>query len=136
MREVAVCPSGPIEPRDEDVAAGDLASLSRQLDRCGVDLLELVLQEVLAQLRAVGAERVRLDQLGSRGDEADVQRDDCLRRAQVRLLGTPQPWDGRADERAHPAVGHDRRPVPQAFDEPLAHAHAGQSRAVVDRLRR
>ena len=80
-------PSGPIEPADEDVAPGHLAGLAGEADARRDDLLELVLEVVARQLPAVRAERVRLDQLGARADEADVQRDDGVRGAEVRLLG-------------------------------------------------
>ena len=99
----------PDRAADEDVAAGDLARLARELHAGRVDPLELVLEEVRRELPAVGAERVRLDQLGAGVDEAHVQRDDGLRRAQVRLLGRAQPRHGGRQQRAHAAVGDDRR---------------------------
>ena len=74
------------------------------------------------ELAPVGAEGVRLDQVGARVDEADVERDDGLRRAQVRLLGGAQARARRRDQRAHAAVGHDRRPVGEPAQERLGHA--------------
>ena len=56
---------------DEHVAAGDLARLAREPHAGAVDRLELVLEEVLRELRPVGAERVRLDQLGAGADVAE-----------------------------------------------------------------
>ena len=109
---------------DEDVRARHLARLAREAHRRRVDPLELVLEEVRRQLAPVGAERVRLDQLGAGADEARVQRDDALGRAQVRLLGAAQARHGAGDQRAHAAVGHDRRPRAQAFLE--AARHPGQ----------
>ena len=103
---------------DEDLAAGHVARLPRELDRRGVDRLDVVLEEVARELAAVGAEAVRLDQLRAGVDVADVERDDDLRRAEVRLLGRPQPRHRGRHQRAHPAVGDDRRPR----GEPLAEA--------------
>src|SRR5947208_789252 len=72
-----------------------------------VDPLELFLEVEGRELRAAGAERVRLDQLGARVDEAHVQRDDSLGRADVRLLGTAQPLHRARHECAHAAVADD-----------------------------
>ena len=96
---------------DEDVAPGDLARLAGEADAGGDDLLELVLEVVAGQLAPVRAERVRLDQLGARADEADVQRDDGVGRSEVRLLRGAEARDGARDERAHAAVADDRRAV-------------------------
>ena len=79
---------------DEDVGARDLARLAGEPHRGRVDPLELVLEEVRGELAAVGAEGVRLDQLGAGADEARVQRDDALRRPQVGFLGAAKPWHG------------------------------------------
>ena len=65
---------------------GDLARLAREPHGRRVDPLELVLEEQRRQLAAVGAEAVRLDQLGAGIDVARVDGDDALGRAQVRLL--------------------------------------------------
>ena len=108
---------------DEDVAPGDLARLSREADAGGDDLLELVLEVVAGQLPTVRAEGVRLDQLGARADEADVQRDDGVRRSKVRLLGGAESRDGARDERAHAAVADDRRTVLEALDESVRCSH-------------
>ncbi len=72
---------------NEDVATGDLTCFAGQLDRGRVDPLELVLEEMVRQLAPVSPERIGLDQLRAGVDEADVQRDDRLGRAKVRLLG-------------------------------------------------
>ena len=109
--------------RDEDVAAGDLARLPCQPNAGRVDLLELVVEQDAGELAAVGAERVRLDQLGAGRDVARVHRDDALGRAEIRLLGAAQAADGARDERAHPAVGDERRAGSQAVEE-AAHGAA------------
>ena len=107
--------------RDVDVAPGDLARLARQLDAGLVDPLELVLEVMRAQLVAVCAERVRLDQLGAGLDEALVQRDDALGRTDIRLLRTAHSRDGARDEDAHAAVRDHGRPVFKPFLEPIGH---------------
>ncbi len=96
---------------DENVAAGHLARVAGELDRGGVDPLEVVLEEVLRELAPVRAERVRLDQLGAGVDEGDVERDDRVGRAQVRLLRAAQAWHRGGDERAHASVGDDGGPI-------------------------
>ena len=65
---------------DVDVAAGHLARVARELHAGRVDLLELLLEEVRGELAPVGAERVRLDQLGAGTDEPEMEVDDALRR--------------------------------------------------------
>ena len=95
--------------RDEDVATRDLARLTGEPHRRGVDALELVLELVPREVAAVGAEGVRLDQLGARADVARVHRDDALGRAQVRLLGQAQAGHRLGQQRAEPPVGDDRR---------------------------
>ena len=107
---------------DEDVRSRDLPRLAREPHSARIDPLEVVLQEVRRELAAVRAEGVRLDQLRAGADEARVQRDDALRRAQVRLLGAAEAWHGAGDQRAHAAVGDDRRAAAQAFLEPAGHA--------------
>ncbi len=110
-------PSGPIAPGDQHVAPGDVARLARQADARRVDRLELVLEQLARQLAAVGAEGVRLDQLGSGADVARVHRDHALGCAQVRLLGTAQSGRRPDQERTHAAVGHDRRAGAQPLEE-------------------
>ncbi len=73
------------------------------------------------QLVPVRPERVRLDQLGAGVDEAEVQRDDGLGRAEVRLLGAAQARDGRGEHDPHAAVGDDRGPGAQAVGEAPGH---------------
>src|SRR5207237_35678 len=102
---------------DEHLAARDLPRVTRELDAGLVDPDELVLQVASSQLRPVCAERVGLDQLGAGVDEADVHRDDSVRRADVRLLGAAEPRRGGRDQRAGPAVGGDRWAVAQALEE-------------------
>ena len=94
---------------DEDVSARDLARLAGELDAGAVDPLQLVVEVEAGQLAAVGAERVRLDQVGAGADEARVQRDDALGRLEVRLFGAVQARDGARDEHAHaPVADYDR----------------------------
>ena len=100
----------PDRAADEDVAPGDLPCVARELDARRVDLLEVVLEEVVGELAAVGAEGVRLDQVGARVDEAHVQRHDGIWSAEVRLLGTSQAGHCGGQQGAHPAVAHDRGP--------------------------
>ena len=107
--------------RDVDVRARHLSGLAREAHRRRVDPLELVLEVVPRQLAPVGAERVRLDQLGAGADEARVQGDDALGRAQVRLLRAAEARDCARDQRAHAAVGHDRRPGAEAVLEAARH---------------
>ena len=82
----------------------------------------------MRELAAVRAERVRLDQLGAGVDEADVQRDDRLWCAQVRLLGTSQPRNGSAEQGPHASVRDDRRAFLQTFDESALSLRCGHSR--------
>jgi hypothetical protein len=102
---------------DEDVASRDLARLARELHTRAHDPFELLLEEVLRELRTVRAERVRLDQLGARPDEAEMDVDDALGRAQVRLLRAAQPRYRAREQRAHAAVADDRRARREPFDE-------------------
>ena len=106
---------------DVDVAARDLARLARQLDGRAVDRGQVVLEEVGAQLAPVGAEAVRLDQVGAGADEAEMQRDHALRSAQVRLLGRPEAGHRRGEQDARAAVADQRRPGAQAICEPRGH---------------
>src|SRR5207248_3606378 len=101
--------------RDEDLSAGDLARLAREADAGARDPLELVLEEMLGELRPAGAEGVRLDQLRPGADVAEMDAEDAFRRAQVRLLGAAQPRHRARDQGPHPAVGDDRRPRRQAL---------------------
>ncbi len=91
--------------------------MARQANRLGVDPLELVLEEVVRELATVGAEGVRLDQLGTGVHEAHVERDDGVRRAQVRLLCATQTRNCGGEKGAHTAVGDDRRTALQPFEE-------------------
>jgi hypothetical protein len=111
--------------RDEDVLADDFPRIARELDRGRIDALELILQEVLRELAPVRAERVRLDQLGARVDEADVQRDDGVRGAEVRLLGRAQTGNGGGEQRAHPAVADDDRTGLEPLQKPVASLRLG-----------
>ena len=102
---------------DEDVRAGHLARVARDL-HCGlVDRRDLVLEVVLGELAPVRAERVRLDDVRAGADEAEVQREDALGRADVRLLGAAEPGDGARDERPHAAVADERRAVREAVEK-------------------
>ena len=135
-RRSSTSPSGPIEPAMKTSRAGDLPRLAREPHAGRVDPLELVLEEVRRELRPVRAEGVRLDQLGARADVADVHRDDALGRAQVGLLGTAQPRHGGRDERAHAAVGDDRRARRSRSRRRPAHgSHCNQAvRSTADRV--
>ena len=75
---------------DEDVRAGHLARVARELHGRLVDRCDVVLEVVLGELPAVRAERVRLDEVGAGADESQVEREHALRRTQVRLLGAAQ----------------------------------------------
>ena len=120
-RLLGIVAAGPDRAGDEHLLAGDLARLASELHGSGVDLLELVLEEVLGELRAARAEGVRLDQLGARADEAEVEREDALGRAQVRLLGTAQAWNGARDQGSHAAVAADRGAACKALEEGAGH---------------
>ena len=112
----------PDRARDEDLAPGHLACVARELHGGRVDPLEVVLEEVVRELAAVRAEGVRLDELRARVDEADVERDDRVRGAEIRLFRAAQARHRARDERAHPAVGDDRRAAPEPLQEPVRHA--------------
>ena len=102
---------------DQHVTAGDVACLAGQADARRVDRLELVLEQLPGQLAAVGAEGVRLDQLGAGPDVARVHRDHALGCAQVRLLGAAETGRRPDQERSHPTVGHDGRAGAQPLEE-------------------
>jgi hypothetical protein len=74
------------------------------------------------ELAAVGAERVRLDQVGAGGDEAGVELHDGLGCAQVGLFRHAQAGRRARDEDAHAPVGHDHGAVCEALDEAVGHA--------------
>ena len=115
---------------DQHVPARHLACLACEAHRGRVDRLELVIELLRRQLAAVGAERVRLDQLGTRTDVARVHGDDALGRPQVRLLGAPQAGCCAGEQRAHAAVGHDRRARAEPFEEVRHSAECRGSRWV------
>ena len=116
---IAPSPSGPIEPAIRTSRAGDLPRLAGELHGLAVDPRDVVVEVVRRELGPVRAERVRLDQLGAGLDVADVHRHDDLGRDEVRLLGHAQPARrGARDQRAHAAVGDDRRPRREALEEP------------------
>ena len=117
---------------DEHVSSRDLSRLPGELDRRRVDRLDLVLEEVAGELPAVAAEAVRLDQLRAGVDEADVERDDRVRGAEVRLLGRAQPGDRGRDERSHAAVGHDRRARSEPVEEATGHPESQAERSTAD----
>ena len=106
---------------DEHRLPGDVARLPRKAHAGLEDLLEPVVEELGRELAPVGAERVRLDQLGAGADEPEVDSDDGLGSLEIRLLGAAKPGHRRGDERAGAAVGDDHA----AFVEPLLRpAHA------------
>ena len=106
---------------DEDVAADGLTRVTGELDRGRVDLLELVVEEVVRELAPVRAEAVRLDQVGARVDEADVERDDRVGSAEIGLFRAAQAGHGARDQGSHPAVADDHRPIRKPFFEPIRH---------------
>ena len=114
---------------DEHVRPGHLPRVPCDLHGSLVDRGDLVLEVVLRELAAVCAERVRLDEVRAGTDEAEVQREDALRCAEVRLLGAAQPRYRARDERAHPAVADEGCPARESFEEP-AHRAASLLRAV------
>ena len=97
--------------RDQHVTARDVARLAREADARRVDRLELVVEVLRRQLAPVGAERVRLDQLGPGADVARVHRDDALGCPQVRLFRTAEARRHAREQRSEAAVGHDRWPA-------------------------
>src|SRR5205823_7429946 len=85
----------------------------------------LLPEELAHELGAVRAEAVRLDQLGTGPDVAEVHLEHALRRPQVRLLGAPEAGHRAREQRAHAAVGDDRRLRREPLEEP---AHPGSWR--------
>ncbi len=85
---------------DQHLPSRDLSRLARDLDAVGVDPLDLVLQEASCELASVRTEGVGLDQLSARIDEAEVEREDALGRADVGFLG--QRSRGTAAEMSEP----------------------------------
>ena len=108
---------GPDRAGDEHVGAGHLACVARDLDGSLVDRRDVVLEVVLGELAAVGAERIRLDDVRAGADEAEVKREDALGCTDVRLLGTAQTCDRTRDERPHPAVADERRSRRESLEE-------------------
>ena len=121
LLDVARIADRPDRPRDEDLAAGDVARFAGDLDRGLVDLPHLVVEEPLAELVAVGAERVRLDELCTGADEAEMEREHALGRAQICLLRAAQPWNRAREEGAHPTVRDDRRSGRKPLQKALCH---------------
>ncbi len=111
----------PDRARDEHVAAGHLPRIARDLRGRLVDRTDVVLEVALAELSPVRPERVRLDQLGAGADEPEVEGEHALRRTNIRLLGTAQPWNGARDEDSHAAVRNDRRAGCEPREEPSRH---------------
>src|SRR5439155_8768557 len=107
---------------EEAVTPGDLSCLARELHAGAVDPLQVVLEVEPGELAAVGAERVRLDQVGAGADEARMQRDDALGGLEVRLFRAAEARDGARDVFAHAAVGHDDRAVGPTLFEAAWHA--------------
>jgi hypothetical protein len=109
---------GAERPRDEDRRARDIPRLPGELHAGLDDLFQAIVEQFRGEFAPVGAEGVRLDQLGARPDEAEVHLDDRLRGLEVGFLGTPQARDRRCEERARAAVGDDHRPIAQPFQCP------------------
>ena len=74
-------------PGDEDVRAGHLARVARDLHGGLVDRRDVVLEVVLGELAAVRAEGVRLDDVRAGADEAEVERE---RRSRARGCSPPR----------------------------------------------
>ena len=100
---------------DEHRLPGDIARLARKAHSRVQDLLQPVVEELGRELAPVCPERVRLDQLGARANEPEVNPDDCLGSLEIRLLRAAKAGHRRGDERAGAAVGDDHA----AFVEPL-----------------
>jgi hypothetical protein len=103
--------------RDEDLFPRNLARLPRELHAPLDDVGQPVVEILGGELAAVGAERVRLDELGAGPDEAEVDADDRLWRLQVRLLGAAQTRDGGGEQRARPPVRDEDGPGREALEE-------------------
>ena len=86
---------------DEDVRAGHLARVARDLHGGLVDRRDVVLEVVLGELAPVRAEGVRLDDVRAGADEAEVQRE---RRSRARGCSPPRGSAGaeRRSRRASP----------------------------------
>ena len=94
---------------DEDVRAGDLARVARDLHRRLVHRGDVVLEVVLRELPAVGTERVGLDDVRAGADEAEMEREHALGGPQVRLLRAAEAGHCARDERAHSSVADEGR---------------------------
>ena len=79
----------------------------------------------MRELAPVRAERVRLDQVGAGVDEADMEGDDRVGRAEVRLLGAPQARHGGREQGAHAAVGDDDRALLEALQKTVPSLYFG-----------
>ena len=77
-------------------------------------------EEMVRELAPVGAERVRLDQVRARVDEADVQGHDRVGGSEIRFLRAAEPWHRGREKRSHAAVGNDRRAALEAFEKPVS----------------
>jgi hypothetical protein len=105
----------------EDGLATLLTRLAGDLDRPEVDVADLILEPVLGQLEAVGAEGVGLDQLGAGADVLTVDALDDAGLGEVELVEAALVGDAaRVDHRAHAAVGEDG-PALQSLDERANH---------------
>ena len=113
----------PDRARDEDVSARDFSSLACQLHAGAHDGLEFVFEEMLCELRTARTERVRLDEVGPGADVPEMNFEDALGCAQVRLFRAAQPRDGTRKERTHAAVRDDRRSGPEPLEEPAQGIH-------------
>ena len=116
----------PDRPADEDRRARDVPRLPGELDAALDDVLEPVLEVLRGQLAAVRPKRVRLDELRTGANEALVDFDDRLGRAQVGLLGAAQARDRGREQRARAPVGHEDAALREALFQP---AHARESTA-------
>ena len=106
---------------DEHVPAHRLADVARQPDARPVDVADPPLEPVHGELEAVGAERVRLEQVGARGDVLHVDRLDGLRVLEVQDVEAGVERDAPGvQHRAHGAVGEERPFLEAAAEGPGA----------------
>src|ERR1051325_2715564 len=98
IRELAGSPSGPIEPPMKMSRPTVSRAWRASLTDVQLICFSSSPREGGGRLGGVRGEVVRLDQVGARVDEADVERDDGFGGAQVGLLGATKARDGARDE--------------------------------------
>ena len=102
---------------DEHLVPGDLARLAGEADAGRVEILERVVEHERASLRRFAPNVFVSISSAPARDVAGMHRDDALGRPDVRLLGAAQALHGARDERAHPAVGDERRAGAESVEE-------------------